>query len=61
MLIYWFFLQLVGGFDSMAASLYSRGGGTAFLAHVGGFLAGMALVFLLGTRQRYYRRRDLSW
>jgi membrane associated rhomboid family serine protease len=61
MLIYWFFLQLVGGFDSIASSLYSRGGGTAFLAHVGGFLAGMALVFLLGTRQRYYRRRDLSW
>jgi membrane associated rhomboid family serine protease len=61
MLIYWFFLQLVGGFDSMASSLYSRGGGTAFLAHVGGFLAGMALVLLLGTRQRYYNRRDLSW
>jgi membrane associated rhomboid family serine protease len=61
MLIYWFFVQLAGGFDSIASSLYSRGGGTAFLAHVGGFLAGIALVFLLGTRQRYYRRRDLSW
>jgi membrane associated rhomboid family serine protease len=61
MLIYWFILQLVGGFDSIAASLYSRGGGTAFLAHVGGFIAGMVLIFLLGTRQRYSRRRDLSW
>jgi membrane associated rhomboid family serine protease len=61
MLIYWFFLQLAGGFDSIASSLYSRGGGTAFLAHVGGFLAGMAFVFLLGTRRRYSNRRDLSW
>ena len=61
MLIYWFVLQLFGGFDAITASQYSQGGGTAFLAHVGGFIAGMALVFLLGTRQPYYRRRDLTW
>jgi len=61
MLIYWFLLQLAGGFESVTASLYSRSGGTAFLAHVGGFIAGMVLIFLLGTRQRYSRRRDLSW
>jgi membrane associated rhomboid family serine protease len=61
MLIYWFVLQLVGGFDSITASMYSRGGGTAFLAHVGGFVAGIALVYLLGARRPYYRRRDLSW
>ncbi|MGB7762652.1 MAG: rhomboid family intramembrane serine protease [Bryobacteraceae bacterium] len=61
MLIYWFFLQLFGGFESITASLYSRAGGTAFLAHVGGFIAGMVLIFLLGTRRPYSRRRDLSW
>jgi len=61
MLIYWFMLQLFGGFDSIASSQYSHVGGTAFLAHVGGFIAGIILIFLLGTRQRYYRRRDLSW
>jgi membrane associated rhomboid family serine protease len=61
MLIYWFVLQLFGGFDSITESQYQQGGGTAFFAHVGGFIAGMILVYLLGARQRYYRRRDLSW
>jgi membrane associated rhomboid family serine protease len=61
MLIYWFALQIFGGFDAITESQYSQGGGTAFFAHVGGFIAGMILVYLLGTRQRYYRRRDLSW
>jgi len=61
MLIYWFMLQLFGGFDSIAASQYSHVGGTAFVAHVGGFIAGIVFIFMLGTRQRYYRRRDLSW
>ena len=61
MLVYWFLLQLFGGFDAITASQYSQGGGTAFFAHVGGFLAGMVLIYLLGTRERYYRRRDLTW
>jgi len=61
MLIYWFALQLFGGFDSITVSQYSQGGGTAFFAHVGGFIAGMILIFMMGTRQRYYRRRDLYW
>jgi membrane associated rhomboid family serine protease len=42
MLGYWFVLQLVGGFGSMAA----EGGGVAFWAHVGGFVAGAVLVLL---------------
>ena len=57
MLAYWFVIQLVGGLDATDASQ----GGTAFFAHVGGMVAGMALVYLMGTRERYYRRRDLSW
>jgi membrane associated rhomboid family serine protease len=61
MLIYWFALNLFSGFDSIAASQYSQGGGTAYLAHVGGFIAGIALIKLMGARQPYYRRRDLNW
>jgi membrane associated rhomboid family serine protease len=40
MLGYWFLLQVLGGFSSIGAS----GGGTAFWAHVGGFVAGAALI-----------------
>ena len=61
MLLYWFALQFFGGFDSIASSQYSQGGGTAFFAHVGGFVAGIILVKLLGTRERYTKRRDLYW
>jgi len=61
MLIYWFFLQFVGGFESIVQSQYSQVGGTAFFAHVGGFIAGILLIFMLGTRPIYSRRRDLYW
>jgi membrane associated rhomboid family serine protease len=39
----------------------SQGGGVAFLAHVGGFLAGIGLIYLMAPRQRYTRRQDLNW
>lgn len=56
-LFYWFVIQLSGSFGSAGISQ----GGTAFSAHVGGFLAGVALIFLLGTRPVYSRREDLRW
>lgn len=39
MLGYWFFLQIAGGLPA----LQSTGGGVAFWAHIGGFLAGLVL------------------
>jgi membrane associated rhomboid family serine protease len=60
MLIYWFFLQFVGGFESLGTQQMVQGG-TAFFAHVGGFLSGIALINLLRPEQRYTRRRDLYW
>ena len=44
----WFGMQLLSG----AANVGSRGGGVAFGAHVGGFLAGMALIPLFRHRQQ---------
>ncbi|HUI56365.1 MAG TPA: rhomboid family intramembrane serine protease [Bryobacteraceae bacterium] len=58
MLIYWFGIQLLGGFDTMTEASQ---GGTAFFAHVGGFISGIVLVNVMGARERYWRRRDLSW
>lgn len=60
MLIYWFGLQFVGGFESLTTAQVAQGG-TAFFAHVGGFLAGILFINLLGPAQPYRRRRDLYW
>ena len=57
MLAYWFAMQLAGGLAGAEASQ----GGTAFFAHVGGFIAGIVLVNIMGARERFSRRRDLSW
>jgi membrane associated rhomboid family serine protease len=58
MLIYWFAIQVFGGFGSITEA---STGGTAFLAHVGGFVMGAILINVMGARQRYWRRRDLYW
>jgi membrane associated rhomboid family serine protease len=58
MLVYWFALQVLGGLSDVGGASQ---GGTAFMAHVGGFLAGIALVGLMGARERFSRRRDLYW
>jgi membrane associated rhomboid family serine protease len=59
-LIYWFLIQLSSGFGSIASTQVTNSG-VAWFAHIGGFLAGMGLVHLMGTRTRYYRRRDIYW
>ena len=67
MLGYWFLVQLLGGYNSIGV----EGGGVAFWAHLGGFVAGAVLVLLFrdpklleahpyhGWRQR--RHRDAAW
>jgi membrane associated rhomboid family serine protease len=60
MLVYWFFIQLVSGVGSVGYSHVSQGG-VAFFAHIGGFIAGIALIYVMGTKQAYSRRKDLRW
>jgi membrane associated rhomboid family serine protease len=57
MLGYWFLLQLLGG----AVSLGRAGGGVAFWAHVGGFAAGAALVFLFRDPRLVARHPVHGW
>jgi membrane associated rhomboid family serine protease len=48
---FWIVLQLVN--FTVSAQVMGRGetGGVAWFAHIGGFLAGMVLLFLLRPRQ----------
>ena len=59
-LAYWFLLQFLSGVGSIGYSQVSQGG-VAFFAHIGGFIAGMILIGVMGTKERYSRRRDLNW
>ncbi len=59
-LVYWFFVQFFSGLGSIGYSHLSQGG-VAWFAHVGGFLAGMVLVSVLGPRDRYRRRPEWRW
>ncbi|MBN1982791.1 MAG: rhomboid family intramembrane serine protease [Chitinivibrionales bacterium] len=58
MLGYWFFIQLIGMVPSLAKTGAS-GGGIAFLAHIGGFIAGIVLVFFFRDGERVRQRRSL--
>jgi membrane associated rhomboid family serine protease len=59
-LLYWFITQIFSGYGSIAHTQVTDTG-VAWFAHIGGFLAGMGLVKILGVRPRYYRRRDIYW
>ncbi len=57
---YWFLLQLVNGVGSVGFSNVTEGG-TAWFAHIGGFLVGMALAALMTTRSLYETRKEYRW
>ena len=57
MLGYWFLIQLIGGFGSLGRS----GGGVAFWAHIGGFVAGAALILLFRDPKLLARHPYHGW
>jgi membrane associated rhomboid family serine protease len=61
MIGFWVILQLVFG----VGSLFQRGqGGVAWFAHIGGFVCGMVLIFVMGgwrKRQNYIAKRGGFW
>jgi membrane associated rhomboid family serine protease len=59
-LLYWFVTQLFSGYGSIAHTHVSDNG-VAWFAHIGGFITGMILVQVMGTRSRYLPRRDVYW
>jgi len=57
---FWFFIQFLSGLGSLGAKTTATGG-TAYWAHIGGFVAGLAvvgLVILFAGRERPERRPD---
>ncbi|HWQ56848.1 MAG TPA: rhomboid family intramembrane serine protease [Bryobacteraceae bacterium] len=60
MLAYWFLIQLFSGLGSIGRTQAGQGG-VAWFAHVGGFVAGLILIKIMGARERYSRRRDVYW
>jgi membrane associated rhomboid family serine protease len=59
-MLYYIAFQFLEGFSSVG-DVFAQRGGTAFFAHIGGFFAGMALIYLFRARDRYQNRRDLLW
>jgi membrane associated rhomboid family serine protease len=51
-LLFWFGMQFLNGFETIGDRNYS-GGGVAVFAHIGGFIAGMVLIRLFPSRQRW--------
>jgi membrane associated rhomboid family serine protease len=48
----WIILQLFSGFSAFTASSQTEGGGVAYMAHIGGFFAGLVLAYVLGGTRR---------
>jgi len=59
-LVYWFVIQFFSGLGTIGYSHLSQGG-TAWFAHIGGFVAGIILIKVLPTEDRYFRRPELRW
>lgn len=59
MLIYWMVLQIFGGLSSVVSD--EGGGGVAFWAHAGGFIAGAALIKLFERRDRVAAHTTHHW
>jgi len=52
LLVWWFAVQFFSGFGSLSENDYT-GGGVAWFAHVGGFVAGMLLIRVFPVRRRW--------
>ena len=54
---FWIVLQIFEQYRSFVSTAVSRGGGVAYMAHIGGFAAGAALTFLFRRRNGVYDSR----
>lgn len=57
---YWFLTQVFNGVGSVEYTPLTDGG-TAWWAHIGGFIAGILLVTIMGTNKVSVARRQVRW
>jgi len=57
---YWFIVQFLSGAATSITYSHQTGGGVAFWAHVGGFVAGLGLIKLFPARAPRYRYTEWS-
>lgn len=60
MIGYWFVMQLFSGVGHLAMASGDQGG-TAWFAHIGGFLAGILLIRFMPQRQSWRVRQEYRW
>ena len=46
---FWILIQMVSGIGSLAATSETSGGGVAYMAHIGGFVAGLVLAKIMAS------------
>ena len=56
-IVFWFVIQLISGFASLGGM---HGGGVAWFAHIGGFIAGIILIYAMAGTTIYWLRRGGS-
>jgi membrane associated rhomboid family serine protease len=49
---FWIVIQLINGIGSVATTSETGGGGVAYMAHIGGFVAGLLLVKIMTARRQ---------
>jgi rhomboid family protein len=49
---FWIVIQIFSQVSAFTASSQTEGGGVAYMAHIGGFVTGLVLTFLLGGNRR---------
>ncbi|MGH2533605.1 MAG: rhomboid family intramembrane serine protease [Thermomicrobiales bacterium] len=54
---FWIVLQFINGIAALDVRTAETGGGVAYFAHIGGFVAGLALVWLFRDRDAYERQK----
>ncbi len=57
----WFLSQLVNGLFALSATSLQSGGGIAWWAHIGGFMAGLVLVWIFRRREERRSYPDEHW